>query len=198
MEDRRGLDLMQKSFVFAALAATLAACSPAPQKAPEQKAEPAIAPAAAPAAPAPAPAPANVLGLEGLGTLRLGQAPPAAWTERGAQASEDCRTVTSPDFPGVYAIVTEGKVQRITVGQRSDVKLAEGIGVGASEDQVRQGFGGFREEPHKYEDKPAKYLTAPNAGSGDPALRFEIGADGKVKLIHVGLAPVLEYVEGCA
>lgn len=196
MDERRGLNLMQKSFVFAALAATLAACSPAPQKAAEEKA--ASVPAAAPAATARPATAANVLGLEGLGTLRVGQPPLAAWTERGAQASDECLTVTSPDYPGVYAIVTDGKVQRITVGQRSDVKLAEGIGVGASEDQVRQGFGGFREEPHKYEDKPAKYLTAPNAGSGDPALRFEIGADGKVKLIHVGLAPVLEYVEGCA
>ena len=183
---------MQKSFVFAALAVTLAACSPAPQTAPEQKA--AAAPAAAPAVPAPA----NVLGLEGLGDLRLGQAPPATWSERGAQVSDECRTVTSPDHPGVYAIVTDGKVQRVTVGQRSDVKLAEGIGVGATENQVRQWFGGFRDEPHKYEDKPAKYLTAPNAGSGAPALRFEIGANGKVSLIHVGLAPVLEYVEGCA
>ena len=57
---------------------------------------------------------------------------------------------------------------------------------------------GFREEPHKYVDAPAKYLTAPNADSGGPALRFEIGQDGKVSLIHVGLMPVLAYVEGCA
>ena len=58
-------------------------------------------------------------------------------------------------------------------------------------------FAGFRAEPHKYEDAPAKYLTAPNAASGDVALRFEIGHDGKVSLIHVGMAPVLYYVEGC-
>ncbi len=41
-------------------------------------------------------------------------------------------------------------------------------------------------------------MTAPNAESGDPALRFEIGADSKVALIHVGTKPVLGYVEGCA
>ena len=53
-------------------------------------------------------------------------------------------------------------------------------------------------QPHEYSEAPAKYLTAPNAESGDPALRFEIGADRKVSLIHVGTKPVLFYVEGCA
>lgn len=182
---------MQKSLVFAALAVTLAACSPDPQTPPEQPAAPPAPPAAA------APTPANVLGLEGLGNLRLGLAPPGIWAEQGAQISDACRTVTSPDYPGVYAIVEDGKVQRITVGQRSDVKLAEGIGVGAGEADVRQRFVGFREESHKYVDAPAKYLTAPNADSGEPALRFEFGQDGKVSLIHVGLMPVLAYVEGC-
>ena len=141
-----------------------------------------------------------MLGLEGLGDLRIGQPVPVGslWAARGAQASDSCTTVSSPDYPGVYAIVTDDKVQRITVGQRSDVKLVEGIGVGATEAQVRQGFAGFREEPHKYVEAPAKYLTAPNAASGDPALRFEIGADGRVSLIHIGMMPVLGYVEGCS
>ena len=120
------------------------------------------------------------------------------WAERGAQISDSCRTVSSPDFPGVYAIVEEGRVRRITVGQRSDVRLAEGIGVGATEAEVDAAFPGFREAPHEYVDPPAKYLTAPNAEGGDPALRFEIGADGQVSLIHVGTMPVLGYVEGCA
>ncbi|WP_324740050.1 hypothetical protein U8326_09875 [Tsuneonella sp. CC-YZS046] len=146
------------------------------------------------------PASARVLGLEGLGELRIGQPVPkgGSWAERGAQTGDECRTVSSPDYPGVYAIVEGGKVQRITVGQRSDVKLVEGTGVGSTEQDVKKWFAGFREEPHKYEDKPAKYLTAPNAASGDPALRFEIGKDGKVSLIHVGAMPVLAYVEGCA
>lgn len=141
----------------------------------------------------------KVLGLEGLGDLRIGRAVPkgTSWAERGAQTGDACRTVSSPDYPGVYAIVEQGKVRRITVGKRSDVKLAEGFGAGASEADVKKWFAGFREEPHKYEDAPAKYLTAPNAASGDPALRFEIGHDGNVTSIHVGTMPVLGYVEGC-
>ena len=152
-------------------------------------------------APSPTPSPrARTLTLDGLGALKIGQPLPkgTSWAVRGAQISDQCLAVSSPDYPGVYAIAEGGKVRRITLGERSDVKLAEGIGVGASEKQVRAAFGGFREEPHVYVAPPGKYLTAPNAASGEPALRFEIGEDGKVSLIHVGTMPVLAYVEGCA
>lgn len=185
-----------------ALALILAACSQAPETTPggaETSALPRASASTGTASPS-ATASANVLTLDGLGDLRIGQAVAAdsRWAERGAQASDTCRTVTSPDYPGVYAIVEGGKVRRVTVGQRSPVELIEGIGVGASEAQVGAAFAGFRSTPHKYVAAPAKYLTAPNAPSGDPALRFEIGEDGKVSLIHVGMKPQLEYVEGCA
>ena len=196
-----------------AAALTLAACSPAPTEAPQN--DTAAANAAvetvppsetATEAPLPSPTPSpgtaadTVLALEGLGDLKLGEAVPAgsSWAERGAQQSDACRTVSSPDFPGAYAIVTEGKVRRITIGQRSDVKLVEGIGVGAREADVKAAFPGFRETPHKYVAAPGKYLTAPGADRADPALRFEIGEDGRVSLIHVGTMPVLGYVEGCS
>lgn len=188
---------------FLLLAAACAGCSSEPAASPEATETAAAATDAvtpAPTASATASPAATVLALEGLGPLRIGQPLPAggSWAERGAQASDLCRVVSSPDYPGVYAIVERGTVQRITLGQRSTLKLAEGIGVGASEAEVRQWFAGFREEPHKYVAAPAKYLTAPNAASGDPALRFEIGEDGKVSQIHVGTMPVLGYVEGCA
>jgi hypothetical protein len=148
-----------------------------------------------PVAPATAANP-RVLGLEGLGDLRVGAPIPegGGWAVRGAQQSDSCRTVTSPDYPGVYGIVEKGAVRRITVGQRSDVKPIEGIGIGSTEKEVAAAFPGFRSEPHKYVEPPAKYLTAPNAASGDVALRFEIGRDGKVSLMHVGTMPVLGYV----
>lgn len=191
----------------AALLLGLAACSPepsdAPAAAPEAANSAAVPAAQAPPAPAPAadtPPAANVLTPEGLGSLRIGQSVPAGsgWAERGAQISDLCRTVSSPDFPGVYAIVEGGRVRRITIGERSDVKLAQGIGTGASEAEVRAAYPALREEPHHYVEAPAKYLTAPDAEGGAPALRFEIGADGKVSLIHAGTMPVLGYVEGCA
>ncbi len=139
----------------------------------------------------------KVLALEGLDGLIIGQSVPpgSRFAERGAQTSETCRTVSSPDYPGVYAITDETQVRRITVGQRSNVKLREGIGVGSTEAEVAEHFPGFRSTAHKYAAAPAKYLTQPG---NDPRLRFEIGEDGRVKLIHVGLMPELAYVEGCA
>lgn len=67
-----------------------------------------------------------------------------------------------------------------------------------TEDEVRSVFSDLLEEPHKYIEQPAKYLTTRNAASRDPALRFEFGREGRVSLIHVGTMPVLGYVEGCA
>lgn len=217
--DRRrfnGMKMIIHGALGCTLALVLAACSSGPD---ERKAAPpdnkSVTNTAAPPGPAEnvaatnntapgpasdgAPAARNVIGLEGLGDLRIGQPVPkgSKWAMRGAQTGEACRTVSSPDYPGVYAIVTDGKVGRITVGQRSEVKLVEGIGVGSSEQDANKWFGGLRAEPHKYVEVPAKYLTAPNAASGDPAVRFEIGKDGKVSMIHVGTMPVLGYVEGC-
>lgn len=142
----------------------------------------------------------KMIGLEGLAELKIGRPVPktGSWRERGAQINESCRTVTSPGYPGVYAIVENGEVRRITVGQGSDVKLVEGVGVGTSAKAVQAALPGFREEPHKYVANPAKYLTAPTPAPGAPGLRFEIGADNKVTLFHVGVEPTLEYVEGCA
>ena len=200
---------MTRLIFTAALILGLCACSFEPASAPDVAAgatnESRTSPAPATRSPAPVtPAPATPSGktltLEGLGALRIGAAVPAgsSWAERGAQIPGGCSTISSPDFPGTDAIVEGGKVRRITVGERSDVKLVEGIGTGATEAAVRAAFPGFRKEPHKYIAAPGKYLTAPNAAGGDSALRFEIGADRKVILIHIGTMPVLGYVEGCA
>ena len=183
----------------AAIALTLAACSPQQPAAIEYQSRDSVAVNVTDTPPGRAPA-ITVLMLEGLGDLRISRPIPAGstWSEDEGQASDTCRTISSPDFPGIYAIVESGKVRRITVGQRSTVRLAENIGVGSTEKEVLDRFPGFRAEPHEYSAPPAKYLTAPNADGGDPALRFEIGDDAKVSLIHVGTMPVLGYVEGCA
>ena len=195
--------------LLVAVSFTIAACAPEQSTAPDSdSAAPTTSTytinsntvAPTPVTPALGTPSGNVLALEGFCDLRIGQLVPASsnWTERGAQTSDACRTISSPDYPGVYAIIEQGMVRRITAGQNSSVRLSENIGVGSTEKEVLKSFPGFRAEPHKYVASPAKYLTAPNAASGDSALRFEIGADGRVNLIHVGMMPVLGYVEGCA
>lgn len=197
---------MKMLFAVSALALVLPACTAEPDPAAGATdvagnvAEPTSAPASEAAPARSGVTNANTLALEGLGDLRIGEPIPegSRWAERGAQASDTCRTITSADYPGTYAIVEDGAVRRITAGERSSIELVEGIGVGATEAEAKQWFAGFRESPHEYADAPAKYLTAPNAESGDPALRFEIDAEGRVSAIHVGTMPVLGYVEGCA
>lgn len=191
------------SLTFVTLSAILVACSPAPTNPNREPPAPSTQGAASPTPPppvaTPAAAPNRVLQLSGLGALKVGEALPAggAWAAPGVQAEEGCRAVRSSAYPGVYALLEGGKVRRITVGQGSDVKLVEGVGVGSSESEVRKWFAGFRSEPHKYEEAPAKYLSAPNASNSDSALRFEISPDGRVKMMHVGQMPQLAYVEGC-
>lgn len=186
--------------------ALLAACNsqPAPEAVPEDQTAdalpvPPVEPKASPSAPEQAAPDPNILRLDGLGDLSIGEPVPAgsSWAVRGAQASDACLVLSSPYYPGAYAIVEGDKVRRISIGQRSQVKLVEGIGPGATEAEVKQYFP-FPATPHKYVDAPGKYLTAPNAASGDPALRFEIGSDGRVSQIHVGTMPVLGYVEACS
>lgn len=139
----------------------------------------------------------KTLTLEGYGGLKIGEPVPAGsdWAARGAQISDACLTITSPRWPGAYAIVEEKIVRRITVDDASGAKLVEGIGPGSTEAQVLAAFPTFVASPHKYVDAPAKYLTQPGS---DPRLRFEIDDGGKVSLVHVGMMPTLEYVEGCA
>ena len=186
--------------------ALLAAChsQPAPEAEPAADETAAVtqAPPIAPQQTLPAADPAQSatsLTLAGLGDLRIGKPVPAdsRWSAAGAQASDSCLVFSAPDYPGAYAIVEGGKVRRISIGQRSQVRLVEGIGVGATEAEVLQYFP-FPATPHKYVDAPGKYLTAPNADSGGSALRFEIGSDGTVSQIHVGTMPVLGYVEACS
>lgn len=124
-------------------------------------------PALQPLSPAPAPArtlpAANLLTIDGFGGLKIGEPVPkgSSWSERGAQIPGSCSTVSSPDYPGTYAIVEEGRVRRITLGERFKATLAEGVGVGSTEAEVRDAFPGFREEPHKYVDKPANISPHP-------------------------------------
>lgn len=152
------------------------------------------APAANAAAPA---ASATTLTLDGLGDLVVGKPVPkgSSFTPHDVQISDTCTLLNSRDYPGVYAIASKGQVRRVTVSEGSSVALVEGIRVGSPLAEVTKAFPGFRSSPHKYVNAPGQYLTQPG---DDPRLRFEIGEDGKVTSIHVGLMPQLAYVEGCA
>ena len=143
----------------------------------------------------PTQASAKTLTLDGLGGLTIGKPVPAgsSFTAGEGQIGNGCETLSSPDWPGVYAMRTGGAIKRISVSDGSGVTLEEGVGPGSSIEDVRAAFPGFRETPHKYTE--GRYLTQPGT---DPRLRFETDPDGTVTIVHVGVMPELGYVEGCA
>jgi hypothetical protein len=155
--------------------------------------------AAAPAASGP------YLRADGYDTIRIG-APPAA--AAGYALADDgsyddvCRIYSSPRLPGVYLIVENGLVMRITAhadpGETpATLRTDRGIGVGSTEAEVRAAYAPLREQPHHYVAAPAKDLFFGGEGAS-PGLRFEMGEDGRVSALHAGRPPVLEYAEACS
>lgn len=182
-----------------------AACGQPPQDDQTGTSPPANA-QAAPAPPADPPRPeqppvASVLTLIGLGDIVIGAPPrmtgPGALTEDHVQLSAECRTLSSPEHPDVY-VMTDGKlVTRITLMRDTKVRTEKGIVPGASEAEVRAAYSPLAERGHDYGAAPAKNLVWGGKG-GKPGLRFEIGNDGRVTMVHAGVQPMLGYSEGCA
>ncbi|MEO8859044.1 MAG: hypothetical protein ABI343_18820 [Burkholderiaceae bacterium] len=141
---------------------------------------------------------------DGYGDLRFGMDEAAfdkAWTGKlnGAPSADSSCFYKSPvsaALPRDFGFMFEdGHFVRYDVG--SDKETAPGGGkVGMSEAQIRTLYGTrIQAQPHKYVDG-AKYLRiAAPAGGSD--LLFETDQQGKVTRWHVGVAPQVDYVEGC-
>lgn len=111
--------------------------------------------------------------------------------------SESCRMYKDKSLPDVW-IMTDGKgvVQRISVLGSSTLRTAAGIGLGASEAQLRAAYPDLRVERSEYVMPPgAVFYTA---GEDRPGLRFDTSEQGKVVEISGGAQPFLGYSEGCA
>lgn len=192
----------------------LAACN-APQPA-----APAAEAPAAPAAPAGPVAPespaAAVLSSQGWGPLRVGMTVAEITAAVGADANPDAvggaDPATCDEFhparapEGLRVLVEDGRLARITVAGNAAVKTDRGFGVGASATDIKAAYGGgVVAQPHKYVGPPAEDLFAWSQGGStayvtDPTargIRYEIDAEGKVSMIHVG-GPAIQLVEGCS
>lgn len=189
-----------------AVALALAGCSvePAPERAAAGNGSALTVPATAPApTPSSSPAPVAVLTPQGYDTIRIGATP----AEAGYGLTDDgnyqdaCRIYTSPRLPGLAAMVEDGRIRRVTLFTAregpSPVRTARGIGLGATEAEVRAAYRPLGEEPHEYSDPPAKNLYWGEEGVPQ-ALRFEIGPDGRITELHAGESPWLRYAEGCS
>jgi len=164
--------------------------------------EPATAP---PPASAPTPA-APVLTPKGLGPLTIGMTDAEARAavgaaniegDTGTELSESCTEIKLKGaWPGVYLMIEDGKLSRISASDASTFKTDKGIGVGATPAQVMAAYPDARSEPHKYQESPpAAYLTVWTVPDKEGTV-FEVNDKGVVDSIHVG-GPSIQYVEGC-
>lgn len=193
--------------VSAAVSAlVLAGCDRA---APEKAVEPVAVtpPAAAPTSPDP-----KVLTPEGLGPVRIGMSAAqvaAIWgagPEPDDPSPEACNEFHPSNAPeGVSVMIQAGRLTRISLIRDATEKTDRGFGVGDTAAAIKQAYGGaILAEPHKYSPAPAEDLIAWSKGGSteyvtDPAargVRYEIGTDGKVAIIHAG-DPSIQLVEGC-
>jgi len=164
------------------------------------------APPPAPDVPA-APAPAEDAGatrFDGYAGLSFGMAEAearAAWDGAlDGEPGDGCHYLI-PDWanpPSDFALMFEGgRFVRYDVG--TDGESAPGGGkVGMDADEIRALYAGrVAESPHKYVEG-GQYLRVPAVGGGTGVLVFETNAEGEVTAWRAGVAPQVDYIEGCS
>ena len=159
---------------------------------------------------------APVLTAEGYGPLRIGMSLADVVTTYGPDANPDSVGGPEPEVcdqfrparapEGLLVMVEDGRLTRISLMNGAEVETDRGLRVGAEAAAVRAAYGSrLQAGPHKYQDPPAEYLTFwTRGGAGDEVIappdsrgiRYEIGQDNKVAMIHAG-GPSIQYVEGC-
>ena len=196
----------------AATALLLAACG-----APEPG-TPATPAAAEPTTPVPTTPPVadNILTSEGLGPVRIGMTAAEVTTAWGADADPEAVGGADPQTCDVYhptrapdgvnVMIQNGVLTRITLIRAATIKTDRGFGLGDQALAIKQAYGGaIIAQPHKYQDAPAEDLFAWSRGGStqyvqDPTargIRYEVGGDGTVSLIHAG-DPSIQLVESCS
>lgn len=203
-----------------AAATSLAACNADRPPAPAATAPAATAPAATtPAATTPAgtppsedaaatqPAPAPGSGLahyDGYGDMRFGMTEDDARKAWGGalngEPGDGCHYLNPAweKSPSYFAFMFDGgKFVRYDVG--NDKEIAPGGGRrGMTEAEIDAAYPGRVEKsPHKYVSG-GKYLRVKADDGGNGVLVFETDAAGKVSEWHAGVAPQVDYIEGCS
>ena len=188
----------------------LVACDRAPTPVAPQVAQPATEPAPADATPAPAPAPRLALSADGphwmgYGQLRWGMTPeelqaafqPGTLSRPAGVGTDDTCHYLIPGDADVRLMIEEGRFVRAEF--LTPASTAPGGGqVGWSAAQVRAAYpDGLEELGHKYVDG-ASYLRIKAPDGSDGVLLFETDASGTVTRWRMGIAPQVDYVEGCA
>lgn len=108
----------------------------------------------------------------------------------------DCHELITQKQPGLYVMIQQGMVTRVSVTTAPLIVTDRGLRLGASEADVRRTYGAaLLVTPHKYEAPPAHYLDV-WVLPGKRGMRYETDNLGIVTAIHGGDSSI-ELVEGC-
>lgn len=206
------------TMLLIAAATTLAACN-ADRQPPPAAPMPAVSasqdPVATPPAPVPAPSPApgtttdvppggGLAHYDGYGDMRFGMSEPEARKAWGGalngESGDGCHYLNPAweKAPSHFAFMFDGgRFVRYDVG--NDKEIAPGGGRrGMSEAEIDAAYPGrVAKSPHKYVDG-GKYLRVKADDGSAGVLVFETDAAGKVSEWHAGLAPQVDWIEGCS
>ena len=141
---------------------------------------------------------------DGWGAVKIGMSQAEVARALGAELEgepiEDenvCVEKITPAHPDIWFMFEQGRLTRISVGEKSKVTTPRGIGHGATAAQVRRKYPeGLKAEPHHYLDLPGEYLTYWTVPK-KRGVRFETDLKRRVETIHAGTDSI-QYVEGCA
>lgn len=208
------------TLLLLAAATSLAACNadrpPAPAATTPAATTPAGTPPSQDAAvtqPAPTPAPAPAPGAppgsglahyDGYGDMRFGMTEDEARKAWGGalngEPGDGCHYLNPAweKAPSYFAFMFDGgKFVRYDVG--NDKEIAPGGGRrGMTEAEIDAAYPSRVEKsPHKYVTS-GKYLRVKADDGGNGVLVFETDAAGKVSEWHAGVAPQVDYIEGCS
>lgn len=137
----------------------------------------------------------------GSGPLRVGMslaeiAPYLAEGVDTAALAAHCDFVRADEAPdSMLFMVESGRLVRVDV-RGGDAATAEGARVGDTESRILTLYPAATRGPHKYTD--GAYLTVAGAGA-DSVSKVIFETDGeRVTRYHAGIAPAVDYVEGCS
>lgn len=100
-----------------------------------------------------------------------------------------------PAVEGLWFMISNDHVARIEV-IAAGITTRSGLGIGDSEDRLKELLPGAEVTPHKYLAPDGDYLTVWTSDR-KAAVRFET-LQGKVTSFYAGRVPEVEYVEGCS
>jgi hypothetical protein len=162
---------------------------------------------------------AEVLSFQGVGPVQLGMTVKAAERALGtklesrgpAYTSDQCYQTLRADKkdPGITYVVVDGRITVINVfspdGQTPDVIDRHGLGIGATEDDIRRGYGqvkkklGFYDRGEPPERDPAhvpQFWIEAESPDGKRAILF-ITQAGKITSMAAGFKPMVLNPEPC-